>query len=270
MDYERIYRDFIADRKAIEHTLEGYTERHHIVPRSLGGGDEPENLVRLTARDHYFAHCCLAKIYGGKMWSALFAIAHMTKIDGASKYFSKRRMVSACREMAAKQRSENMRNLWASGEFKRNRVYTPITDAHRSALSAAASGRVQKPEWVERAKRTRQARAARFEFVHECGERFVGTAAEFRLHSGVSQPMISHLTRRKISWAGGWVLSGSDHRSVRGRNPLVLTLRRNDGMEFTGTMYEFRNTFSGIDAGSLSKLVAGRLGSVKGWRLQRN
>lgn len=82
MDYERIYREFIADRKG-KPKPEGYTERHHILPRSLGGGNEPENLVDLTARDHYFAHCCLAKVRGGKMWSALFAVANMAKTDEA-------------------------------------------------------------------------------------------------------------------------------------------------------------------------------------------
>lgn len=61
MDYERIYREFIADRRLRESNLTGYSERHHILPRSMGGGDEPENLISLTAEDHFFAHLVLAK-----------------------------------------------------------------------------------------------------------------------------------------------------------------------------------------------------------------
>lgn len=42
-----------------------YTERHHIIPKSLGGDDCPENLVYLTARQHYVAHLLLLKFTEG-------------------------------------------------------------------------------------------------------------------------------------------------------------------------------------------------------------
>ncbi|WP_407305399.1 NUMOD1 domain-containing DNA-binding protein [Acinetobacter sp.] len=44
-------------------SISGYTENHHIVPRCMGGEDEPENMVRLTAEEHYVAHQMLMKIY---------------------------------------------------------------------------------------------------------------------------------------------------------------------------------------------------------------
>ena len=54
-------------KKLIEHSnsrvLDGYSERHHIIPRCLGGGDEKENIAILSAREHYIAHQLLAKIY---------------------------------------------------------------------------------------------------------------------------------------------------------------------------------------------------------------
>jgi hypothetical protein len=43
--------------------LEGYVEKHHIVPRCMGGTDDPENLVQLTPEEHYLAHQLLIKIY---------------------------------------------------------------------------------------------------------------------------------------------------------------------------------------------------------------
>ena len=33
-----------------------YHERHHIVPRCMGGGDDEENLIDLFAREHFMAH----------------------------------------------------------------------------------------------------------------------------------------------------------------------------------------------------------------------
>ena len=69
MNYERIYERLI--RHAKENPAYGYCEVHHVKPRSLGGGNEQDNLVSLTARQHFVAHRLLAKIYGGNMWAAL-------------------------------------------------------------------------------------------------------------------------------------------------------------------------------------------------------
>ena len=52
--YQTWYQN-ITDR-ARSRTLEGYAERHHVVPRSLGGSDDAGNLVSLTAREHFVCH----------------------------------------------------------------------------------------------------------------------------------------------------------------------------------------------------------------------
>lgn len=52
MNYARIYEAFIQDRLTKQPAAPEYFERHHIKPRCLGGGDEPENIVRLTPEDH--------------------------------------------------------------------------------------------------------------------------------------------------------------------------------------------------------------------------
>lgn len=36
---------------------------HHIKPRSLGGIDDKENIVKLTAREHFVCHWLLVKMY---------------------------------------------------------------------------------------------------------------------------------------------------------------------------------------------------------------
>ena len=63
MNYAKIYDDLIARGK--NRVLESYKERHLIIPRCLGGTDEPENLVDLTPEEHYVAHQLLIKIYNG-------------------------------------------------------------------------------------------------------------------------------------------------------------------------------------------------------------
>lgn len=61
MNYRKHYESLIT--RARYRYLLGYTERHHIVPRCLGGNDDPENLVDLTSEEHFLAHQLLVKIY---------------------------------------------------------------------------------------------------------------------------------------------------------------------------------------------------------------
>lgn len=69
MNY-KLHYDRLISKSLSREKPRGYCEEHHILPSALGGGDNKENLVWLTAREHYVAHLLLAKIYGGKMWSA--------------------------------------------------------------------------------------------------------------------------------------------------------------------------------------------------------
>jgi len=62
MNYQAIYSKIIDNRKS-NPPAEGYSEVHHILPRSLGGTNDSDNLVRLTAREHFIVHYLLAKMY---------------------------------------------------------------------------------------------------------------------------------------------------------------------------------------------------------------
>jgi hypothetical protein len=63
MNYEKIYNSLIERGKSRK--LYCYVEKHHIVPRCLGGSDDIDNLVELTPEEHYVAHQLLVKIYPG-------------------------------------------------------------------------------------------------------------------------------------------------------------------------------------------------------------
>ena len=74
MNYARIYSEFIADRLTKQPVKPTYFERHHILPRCLGGGNEKSNIIRLMPEDHLFAHILLARIHGGSLWHAVAAM----------------------------------------------------------------------------------------------------------------------------------------------------------------------------------------------------
>lgn len=54
-----------------------YVEKHHILPRSLGGDNSKSNLVCLTAREHFIAHLLLSKMYIGVDKSKMQFALHM-------------------------------------------------------------------------------------------------------------------------------------------------------------------------------------------------
>lgn len=75
--------------------LFGYTEKHHIVPKSLelGGKYDDDNLVYLSAREHFIAHWILSKLfakgttYYGKMIHALDKMSRQSKTN--KRYYTK-------------------------------------------------------------------------------------------------------------------------------------------------------------------------------------
>ena len=48
-----------------------YVEKHHIIPKCIGGSDNRENLVSLTAREHFVCHLLLTKMTTGKVKQAM-------------------------------------------------------------------------------------------------------------------------------------------------------------------------------------------------------
>jgi len=59
--YSQWYEQLIAKARDRAPII-GYTENHHVIPRSLGGDNTKKNLVKLTAREHYVAHALLWKM----------------------------------------------------------------------------------------------------------------------------------------------------------------------------------------------------------------
>jgi hypothetical protein len=63
MNYKKIYDNLIFKRLKTPLSSNVYGEYHHIVPKCMGGSDEKSNIVKLSAKEHYFAHRLLWKIY---------------------------------------------------------------------------------------------------------------------------------------------------------------------------------------------------------------
>ncbi len=104
MDYKRQY-DLLMEKARQRGTVEGYKERHHIIPRCMGGSNKKENLVELSAREHYVAHRLLYMYYKtpqtAAAWFAMAAYDTQHNKVSARKYELARKTMSAVRTGAA-------------------------------------------------------------------------------------------------------------------------------------------------------------------------
>lgn len=87
MDYKKHYDRLIERAKTRQ--LTGYVERHHTVPRCMGGTDDKSNLVELTPEEHYVAHQLLVKMYP-RIDSLVYAANKMTVSSKTVKRNNKR------------------------------------------------------------------------------------------------------------------------------------------------------------------------------------
>lgn len=96
MNYKKVYNNIIERRKANPLNKNLYGEWHHIVPHSLNGTDEPDNLIKLSAREHFICHALLAEIYDEgtnewyKMNHAFMMMNCSSIVHNGNRYFNSR------------------------------------------------------------------------------------------------------------------------------------------------------------------------------------
>lgn len=126
---------------------ETYTEKHHIIPKSLGGDNSPENIVTLTAREHFICHRLLTKITQGKAKrSMIYAVYIMTK--GKRRYKPSSRLYEILRnEMALANKDRPGPNLGKkiSEEWRQN-IKNSFTPEVRKKISDSRKGKATRPK----------------------------------------------------------------------------------------------------------------------------
>ncbi len=93
MDYKKIYNQIVGRGQTRVLSEGTYTEKHHIIPKCMGGSDDKSNLTTLTAREHYVVHKLLVEIYPNnrKLFHAFWAMATFIK-EGRTYHISSREM----------------------------------------------------------------------------------------------------------------------------------------------------------------------------------
>jgi hypothetical protein len=87
-------------------------EQHHIIPKSCGGSDEPNNLVLLTPKEHYICHRLLPKMVKSKSHYEKMIYALWCLINGnghSERYSPSGKIYQQIKEEQSKVRSERMK-----------------------------------------------------------------------------------------------------------------------------------------------------------------
>lgn len=128
-----------------EQELSGYNEKHHIIPRCLGGGDEPSNIVLMPIRYHIMAHIILSEVYPTNS-NLGYAVLYMTgKASNVNSNFSIR-FLAHQREKAIKSTSSTGNPMYGRrGKLSPN-YGKPLTEERKRKISQTLSGRVMPEE----------------------------------------------------------------------------------------------------------------------------
>ena len=138
----------ITDR-AQTRKLEGYTERHHVIPKSLNGTDDKANLVDLTAREHFICHWLLTKMYTGEAKSKMIYALNGMKRNGKFTQRYETLVTSRVYENLKKEFSI-VHSATMKGRDPWNRGI-PITEEQREKNRIAATGKKRSAEAIAKA-----------------------------------------------------------------------------------------------------------------------
>ncbi|HPR91746.1 MAG TPA: NUMOD3 domain-containing DNA-binding protein [Candidatus Dojkabacteria bacterium] len=136
------YTNFIFSRPIRNKIIEEGYELHHIIPKSLGGEDTDNNIIKLTYREHYIAHLILWKCGYQKMAYAFWRMNNNNKNYGA-------RLSSRQYEQLREDRS---RTLSEGQKGELNHQYGKHhSEEWKRKVSEKLKGRLHSPESYKRA-----------------------------------------------------------------------------------------------------------------------
>lgn len=200
--YLTIYFSIINRAKSRVISPNTYTEKHHTIPRSLGGTNDPSNIALLTGREHFICHRLLPKFTTGKdktkMLYAIWKMCHSSKKRKHLFKLTSRTYSIIKNEMKHSRSSEDFTPEWKqkisnTKKFQTIGAENPMygkthSIESRTKISVARKLRTSDPNWnirppckKETAKKIKEANTGK-KWVHNCyGERRYVSGDEFNI-----------------------------------------------------------------------------------------
>lgn len=147
MNYAEMYKKLINTARE-RPKPDVYTERHHVIPKSLGGSNSVDNLVYLTAEEHFLAHLFLYQIHGNGPMGIAFHLMCNMKNKNQNRYVPTPAQFSLAKTIASESHRCRIRKPF-SEDHKRNisegQKGKILSEDHKRKLSMSMKGRKKQP-----------------------------------------------------------------------------------------------------------------------------
>ena len=152
--YTRWYYQLIEQAKVRVLPRDVYTEKHHIIPQSIGGNNDIDNLIRLTAREHFVCHWLLTKMVVEtkqkyQMWNAFSCMLYRER-PGQERYKVSSKIFESIKAAGSKIKSERFKgeaNPMFGVKGKDHPAFgKKWSDEHRKNASASHKGVIRSAE----------------------------------------------------------------------------------------------------------------------------
>lgn len=274
MDYSKVYIE-LMERSFIR-KLEGYVEKHHVVPVCMGGDNKERNLAILTPEEHYLAHQLLVKIYP-KNHKLAYAATAMCMYNGG--YIRNNKMFG----WVNRKRIENMRGAGNPmfGKTHSAEAKLKISTFRRNFKVSKETGRKisianSGPNNPNYGKVGNQSQFSKKVSQFTKNGKYIKTfdsAASVQRELNISPCNISLVCNLKLNFAGGFSWQFGDSQILK-NIPIISESPNGKGVSQYSKAGEILNTFksmseayrnTNVDHSDISRCCAGKKKSAGGF-----
>jgi hypothetical protein len=245
----------ITTKKEAKRML-GYVERHHIIPKSLGGDNSAANLVYLTGREHFICHWLLSKMTTGSSRELMLFALNMMRCNGEGQH--------------------RYNNTITSKVYERIKSEIAVIRRRKQLGTTQSKESNVKRRNTQLGKAKGAQNTTIFTFYHYTGITMRCTCYELYKNHGADQGNLTKLIspHSKVKCVNGWALSpntagkkGFNQRGINNpANDKKLYTFHNKLLSITEhmTQFDFRNKY-GLCKSNVSAVVRQRQKSYKDW-----
>ena len=246
--YNTLIEEYQSLKLNEDNTLNRVLENHHILPTSLGGGNEPENMVMLTAAKHFEAHRLLAEMGSREMICAFWWMCKTMKTKGIE-------VTAEEYEIGRKLFIESGVSHTTRRKISEAGIGRVVSKETRAKISASSIGKKMSPEACAKMSKNAKERVMSDE-----------TKAKISaLHMGHTYNLGRKHTPQSCANMGA-AHTGNKNGMY---DHTIYTFKHKDGGTFTGTRADLMIKHN-LCAGHTSSVINGNRPHHKGWRLLKD
>jgi hypothetical protein len=298
MNYQKVHDQIIfrgknSGRKILPHNHPDYIylEKHHIIPRCMNGDNSPENLVLLTAREHFLIHWLLHRIYpeNKSIGNAFFMNCHGT--EKQLKYRQETKFTISSRAYAEAKKAVVI--------MLRSRKNYKHSEETKKKQSVSAKKKIVTKEQIEklhqgnyRASREKSKKKGRIQVFDFKKEEFITeyeSALETSKKLKVAVSRIFNVIKGKENLCKGYFFVKEENSifpsfeetilKIKSRKKVIkhnLNLKsgkvkvyKYPSMEFVGEYYNITECQKELNVTNISQVLLGRTNQAKGYYFER-